>query len=388
MNTSPGASDTLTDPSAGSQHPLSSYAILSQSLVQTPAYAEQVPHRGSSFDKVRHDNLKRNSEGKGASTTEERGNFRDGWLSLSDGKRRSLVTNEIDAVVKKLKEQKKHSCQCTGCMSKLFSSSLESTLFVIVKSRGAAMEEETKTLYKAYYDEMGAYANYQGRYEASDDVADLSSPGSDWEHYDDEDHGVNGEEVIEKQNTEEDKRRMYVLPSRMLEQRVLEEYLTHIAKPELRSRVSLSDTDSFLNRPATVSKRDPKTTKESPSAGEATTHASRMNSIKKRPKFPGVKLTRPWVRTVTPRTTPAGRDRSHRQNLARDTSTVEVSPAKETQRLAVGLPTKLRLQLQREKRAEEKKLEQAAALSNDDGHDTEDEEEEEIQLGCCAAIRW
>ncbi|EIW84390.1 hypothetical protein CONPUDRAFT_88638 [Coniophora puteana RWD-64-598 SS2] len=287
-----GSPDVLTEFSVES----SSYAVLSESLVQTPTHAEQGPSKGSS-DKAWHDNLKRNSDGKGTSTAEIRENFKDGWLSLSEGKRRSPVTFEIDAVVKRLKDHKKHSCQCTGCMSKLFSPSLESTLFVVVKSHGAAIEEEAETLYKAYYDEIEAHANYQGRYEASDDVADLPSLRSDVEDYDDDDL----EEVIKEQNTDEDKRRIYLVPSRMLELRVLEEYRTNITKPEQRSRVSLSDTDSFFNRPATISKRDPKTANELLSADEATTHASHKHSVKKRPKFSRVEFTRPWGRTVASR---------------------------------------------------------------------------------------
>lgn len=78
------------------------------------------------------------------STQEERERIKEFWLSLSEEDRRSLVKVEKEAVLRKMKEQQKHSCSCTVCGRKR-----------------TAIEEELEVLYDAYYEELEQYANHQ-----------------------------------------------------------------------------------------------------------------------------------------------------------------------------------------------------------------------------------
>ncbi|KAL9127831.1 MAG: hypothetical protein Q9217_003371 [Psora testacea] len=78
------------------------------------------------------------------STAEERERIKEFWLSLGEGDRRGLVRIEKEAVLKKMKEQQKHSCSCTVCGRKR-----------------TAIEEELEVLYDAYYEELETYANHQ-----------------------------------------------------------------------------------------------------------------------------------------------------------------------------------------------------------------------------------
>jgi hypothetical protein len=49
------------------------------------------------------------------SSSEERERIKDLWLGLGEEERRNLVRVEKEAVLKKMKEQQKHSCSCTVC---------------------------------------------------------------------------------------------------------------------------------------------------------------------------------------------------------------------------------------------------------------------------------
>ena len=77
------------------------------------------------------------------STQEERERIKEFWLSLGEEERRSLVKVEKEAVLRKMKEQQKHSCSCTVCGRKR-----------------TAIEEELEVLYDAYYEELEQYANH------------------------------------------------------------------------------------------------------------------------------------------------------------------------------------------------------------------------------------
>ncbi|PBP16249.1 stress response protein NST1 [Diplocarpon rosae] len=79
------------------------------------------------------------------SSQEERERIKEFWLSLGEDERKSLVKVEKDAVLKKMKEQQKHSCSCTVCGRKR-----------------TAIEEELEVLYDAYYEELEQYANHKG----------------------------------------------------------------------------------------------------------------------------------------------------------------------------------------------------------------------------------
>ncbi|KAF0513788.1 stress response protein nst1 [Gigaspora margarita] len=69
--------------------------------------------------------------------------------SRKDGEeeRRSLVKEDV---IKKMKEQQKHSCSCSVCGRKR-----------------TAIEEELETLYDAYYEELELYANQQQQFGSS-----------------------------------------------------------------------------------------------------------------------------------------------------------------------------------------------------------------------------
>uniref|UniRef100_A0A8H7TIV0 Stress response protein NST1 n=1 Tax=Bionectria ochroleuca TaxID=29856 RepID=A0A8H7TIV0_BIOOC len=76
------------------------------------------------------------------SNQEERERIKEFWLGLGEDERKSLVKVEKDAVLKKMKEQQKHTCSCTVCGRKR-----------------TAIEEELETLYDAYYLELEQFAN-------------------------------------------------------------------------------------------------------------------------------------------------------------------------------------------------------------------------------------
>ncbi|KAJ3569019.1 hypothetical protein NP233_g5327 [Leucocoprinus birnbaumii] len=74
------------------------------------------------------------------------------WLGLSEKERKNLVIIEKNAVIGKMKEQQKHSCQ-------------------------AAIEEELEVLYDAYYNGLEQYTNDEERHAISNDSV-LSFPES------------------------------------------------------------------------------------------------------------------------------------------------------------------------------------------------------------------
>ncbi|KAK6067343.1 stress response protein NST1 [Seiridium cupressi] len=76
------------------------------------------------------------------SSAEERERIKQFWLGLGEEDRKSLVKVEKDAVLKKMKEQQKHTCSCTVCGRKR-----------------TAIEEELEGLYDAYYEELESFAN-------------------------------------------------------------------------------------------------------------------------------------------------------------------------------------------------------------------------------------
>ncbi|KAL0471828.1 salt tolerance down-regulator domain-containing protein [Neurospora intermedia] len=83
------------------------------------------------------------------SSQEERERIKEFWLGLSETERKELVRVEKDAVLKKMKEQQKHTCSCTVCGRKR-----------------TAIEEELEGLYDAYYEELEQYANHPNQGEA------------------------------------------------------------------------------------------------------------------------------------------------------------------------------------------------------------------------------
>ena len=77
------------------------------------------------------------------SSSEERQNIKDFWLSLTEEQRKSLLKIEKDAVLRKMKQQQKSSCSCTVCGRKR-----------------TAIEEELEVLYEGYYEELETYAHH------------------------------------------------------------------------------------------------------------------------------------------------------------------------------------------------------------------------------------
>jgi hypothetical protein len=77
------------------------------------------------------------------SSQEERQNIKDFWLSLSEEERKSLLKIEKETVLRKMKQQQKHSCSCTVCGRKR-----------------TAIEEELEVLYEGYYEELEQYAHH------------------------------------------------------------------------------------------------------------------------------------------------------------------------------------------------------------------------------------
>ncbi|KAK4159245.1 salt tolerance down-regulator-domain-containing protein [Cladorrhinum sp. PSN259] len=86
------------------------------------------------------------SWGKGiwdTSTAQERERIKAFWMDLTENDRKDLVKVEKDAVLRKMKEQQRHTCSCTVCGRKR-----------------TAIEEELEGLYDAYYQELEQYANH------------------------------------------------------------------------------------------------------------------------------------------------------------------------------------------------------------------------------------
>lgn len=100
---------------------------------------------GQEFDKLPRQHQTRGKDRIWNTTTnEERERIKEFWLQLGEEERKSLVKIEKEAVLKKMKEQQKHSCSCSVCGRKR-----------------TAIEEELEVLYDAYYEELEQYANQQ-----------------------------------------------------------------------------------------------------------------------------------------------------------------------------------------------------------------------------------
>jgi len=130
QNLGDGSSTPLSTPSATFSHP--------------PPPSQTLPYISRFTGKPM-----KNSSIWNQSSLEERENIRTFWFELGEEERRQLVKVEKDAVLKKMKEQQKHSCSCTVCGRKR-----------------TAIEEELEVLYDAYYEELEQYANNnQGAFE-------------------------------------------------------------------------------------------------------------------------------------------------------------------------------------------------------------------------------
>jgi hypothetical protein len=134
-----------TKASSGSQdaYPMDNPSLATQRSYQPPPPPPPPPlnhHLPSGGHRPMHNESK--DRIWNTSTAEERERIKEFWLSLGEEDRRSLVKIEKEAVLKKMKEQQKHSCSCTVCGRKR-----------------TAIEEELEVLYDAYYEELEVYAN-------------------------------------------------------------------------------------------------------------------------------------------------------------------------------------------------------------------------------------
>ncbi|KAG1465670.1 hypothetical protein G6F46_001352 [Rhizopus delemar] len=90
--------------------------------------------------------------------TEERQKIRRFWIQLSEEERRSLVKVEKETVLRRMKEQQKHTCNCSVCGKK-----------------SSVIEEELEVLYDAYYEELEKYAYRQQQQRGNEEVSDSTS---------------------------------------------------------------------------------------------------------------------------------------------------------------------------------------------------------------------
>jgi hypothetical protein len=63
------------------------------------------------------------------STTEERERIKEFWLGLGEEERRNLVKVEKDTVLRKMKEQQRHSCSCAVCGRKRYENEMAFMLY-------------------------------------------------------------------------------------------------------------------------------------------------------------------------------------------------------------------------------------------------------------------
>ncbi|GAA5796145.1 hypothetical protein HPULCUR_001514 [Helicostylum pulchrum] len=125
-----------------------------------------------------------------SNNTEERQKIREFWLQLGEDERRSLVKVEKEAVLRKMKEQQKHSCNCSVCGKKR-----------------TAIEDELEVLYDAYYEELEQYANHQQQTRGSVNPLHAGYLPSEtmYDHgYDDTDHLDEDDEDEDEDEEEED----------------------------------------------------------------------------------------------------------------------------------------------------------------------------------------
>ncbi|EGX96009.1 stress response protein nst1 [Cordyceps militaris CM01] len=121
------------------------------------------------------------------SNHEERERIKEFWLGLGEEERKSLVKVEKDAVLRKMKEQQKHTCSCSVCGRKR-----------------NAIEEELEGLYDAYYVELEQFANQgeaSGMLSPAHELAIRSSRGLPAAYMS---HPVSQAEIVEQEADDND----------------------------------------------------------------------------------------------------------------------------------------------------------------------------------------
>jgi hypothetical protein len=131
--TSTRSSGKGKQPMSYAQSPARTARAASKAPVHPHAYPHKHPHHHPSSPSPNPSTAQhkqRNSAGNSAqqpqptskpsniwntSTQEERERIKEFWLNLSEEERRSLVKIEKDTVLRKMKDQQRHSCSCAVC---------------------------------------------------------------------------------------------------------------------------------------------------------------------------------------------------------------------------------------------------------------------------------
>ncbi|KAI7886240.1 hypothetical protein K492DRAFT_177780 [Lichtheimia hyalospora FSU 10163] len=128
------------------------------------------------------------------SNAEERQRIREFWLQLREDERRSLIKIEKEAVLKKMKEQQRHSCNCSVCGKKR-----------------TAIEDELEVLYDAYYEELEQYTNNNQNTSGINPltgtpVSDMDDDDDDdyESDYDDDDEDIDQEDPSDEEDEDDD----------------------------------------------------------------------------------------------------------------------------------------------------------------------------------------
>lgn len=107
--------------------------IMPPPIHSQPSNQLKAPNRGNrQSDAIWHTSMQ-----------QERENIKNFWLNLTEDERKRLLRIEKEAVLKKMKQQQKHSCSCTVCGRKRL-----------------AIEDELELLYEGYYEELEQYAHH------------------------------------------------------------------------------------------------------------------------------------------------------------------------------------------------------------------------------------
>ena len=95
-------------------------------------------------------------------SSEEREKIRDFWSHLTVSERRSLVNLEKQQIIRKMKEQQRHTCSCTVCGRRrcVDNRNPSPRFFTDIASSRMEIEEEIEFLFDAYYEELDDYAEH------------------------------------------------------------------------------------------------------------------------------------------------------------------------------------------------------------------------------------
>jgi hypothetical protein len=116
-------------------------SIPSSNAISRTSTSQNRPHVSTVSNAALRSAHRMSSDLWNPTTQTERDQIKEYWLQLGEDERRNLVRIEKEAVLKKMKEQQKHSCSCSVCGRKR-----------------TAIEEELEVLYDAYYEELEQFA--------------------------------------------------------------------------------------------------------------------------------------------------------------------------------------------------------------------------------------